>query len=57
MIALESLYPKLSPSGYAIVDDYAAPCRAAVDDFRARHAIAEPLEEIDWTGVYWRAPS
>lgn len=56
MGALEALYPRLSPGGFAIVDDYGAvaACRAAVDDFRARAGIAEELVEIDWTGVYWR---
>ena len=55
-IALESLYPKLSPGGFAIVDDYGAipACRAAVDEFRAAERITESLIEIDWTGVYWR---
>ncbi|WP_433470647.1 TylF/MycF/NovP-related O-methyltransferase [Saccharomonospora azurea] len=54
--ALEHLYPKLSPGGYCVVDDYGAlrRCRAAVDDFRARHRIEQPLERIDWTGVWWR---
>jgi O-methyltransferase len=39
-----------------IVDDYgAAPgCRQAIEDFRAEHAVDEPLRQIDWTGVYWR---
>ena len=55
-IALESLYPRLSPGGYLVVDDYGAipACRQAVTDFRARHEIDEPIHEIDWTGVYWR---
>jgi O-methyltransferase len=55
-VALEALYPKLSPGGYLVVDDYGAipACRQAVTDFRARHGIDEPLHEIDWTGVYWR---
>src|ERR1700737_2193991 len=53
--ALAALYPKVSAGGYVIVDDYAlASCKAAVDDFRAQHTITEPLETIDWTGVYWR---
>lgn len=54
--ALQSLYPKLSPGGYLIVDDYGAVegCRKAVHDYREMHAISEPLVEIDWTGVYWR---
>jgi O-methyltransferase len=56
IVALRSLYPKLSVRGYAIVDDYGAvpACRAAVDDFRAEQGITEELVEIDWTGVCWR---
>ncbi len=55
MEALEPLYPKLSPGGFCIVDDYALPnCRKAVDDYRARHGIRAPLREVDWTGSYWR---
>lgn len=57
-VALESLYPKLSPGGYLIVDDYGNTqipgCRQAVDDYRRAHGIREPIEEIDWTGVWWR---
>jgi O-methyltransferase len=54
--ALDALYPKLSPGGFAIVDDYGAipACRQATDDYRARHGIREPLVTIDWTGIYWR---
>lgn len=53
---LEALYPKLSPGGFVIVDDYGCipPSRQAVEDYRARHGIAEPITPIDWTGVYWR---
>jgi O-methyltransferase len=56
MDALVSLYPKLSPGGFVIVDDYGAfePCRAAVSDFRAANGIVDPIETVDWTGVYWR---
>jgi O-methyltransferase len=53
--ALTALYPKLSVGGYCIIDDYAIGlCRKAVDDFRSRHGIAEPLERIDWTGAFWK---
>jgi O-methyltransferase len=54
--ALDSLYPKLAPGGYAIIDDYGAVpgCRAAVEDYRASHGVTEPLNRIDWTGVFWR---
>jgi O-methyltransferase len=52
---LDLLYPKLSPGGWCIVDDYAlAGCRRAVDDYRARHGVDEAIRRIDWTGVYWR---
>ncbi len=56
MIALESLYPKLSAGGYCIVDDYGAvpSCAKAVEDYRDRNAIREPLETVDWTAVCWR---
>lgn len=56
MDALLALYDKVSPGGFIIVDDYGAlpPCRKAVEDFRAERGITEPLEQIDWTGVYWR---
>ncbi len=55
MDALVNLYPRLAPGGFLIVDDYAIPsCRQAVDDFRQSEAIEEPLETVDWTGVYWR---
>ena len=55
MDALESLYDKLSVGGFCIIDDYALlGCRAAVDDFRERRKIGEPLIEIDHTGRYWR---
>ncbi|MGB2680193.1 MAG: TylF/MycF/NovP-related O-methyltransferase, partial [Candidatus Competibacter sp.] len=54
--ALVNLYPKLSAGGYVIVDDYKVVpgCRTAVEDFRQTHGITEPIQEIDWAGVYWR---
>ncbi|MDP8983071.1 MAG: TylF/MycF family methyltransferase [Acidobacteriota bacterium] len=56
MIALRSLYPKLSVGGYLIVDDYGAreDCREAVHDFRTEFDIREQIVPVDWTGVYWR---
>ncbi len=54
--SLESLYVKVSPGGYIIIDDYEAVngCRKAVDDFRQHQHITAPLTKIDWTGVYWQ---
>jgi O-methyltransferase len=56
MDALVSLYPRLSPGGFVIVDDYLSieNCRKAVDDFRFEHKIEDELVEVDWTCVYWR---
>jgi O-methyltransferase len=56
MDALTRLYPNLSPGGYLVVDDYGnlAPCRRAVDDYRAANHITETIQEIDWTGVFWQ---
>jgi O-methyltransferase/demethyldecarbamoylnovobiocin O-methyltransferase/8-demethyl-8-(2,3-dimethoxy-alpha-L-rhamnosyl)tetracenomycin-C 4'-O-methyltransferase len=57
MTALQSLYPKLSLGGYAIIDDYAPSipcCVQAVDDFRRAHNITEEMESTGEYGVYWR---
>jgi hypothetical protein len=53
--ALEALYPKVSPGGFVIVDDYILPpCRAAVDEYRSRHGIVAALQEVDGAAVYWQ---
>lgn len=54
--ALEALYPKLSPGGFVIIDDYRIieACRRAVGDYRTRFGIAAPIHEIDDSGVWWR---
>ncbi|HEX6460195.1 MAG TPA: TylF/MycF/NovP-related O-methyltransferase [Thermoleophilaceae bacterium] len=55
MDGLVNLYDGLAPGGFLLVDDYALPsCREAVDDFRREHGIDDPIERIDWTGVFWR---
>jgi len=53
---LTHLYPKLSVGGYCIIDDYGAlaGCRQATDDYRRQQGMAEPLQWIDWTGVFWQ---
>lgn len=55
-VALEALYPKLSPGGFIIVDDYGAieQCRKAVTDYRAKFDIGDCLRQVDWTAVYWQ---
>jgi O-methyltransferase len=56
MDALQALYDKVARGGYVIVDDFGAmpQCARAVLDFRAARGIAEPMQKIDWTGVFWR---
>lgn len=57
MTALESLYPKLSIGGYAIVDDYAPSvpcCVQAVDDYRRAHNITEEMVSTGDYGVFWQ---
>ncbi|MEP7290474.1 MAG: TylF/MycF family methyltransferase [Chloroflexota bacterium] len=59
MDGLTSLYPKVSPGGFVIVDDYGIypPCRAAVDDYLASQNHTVEIHPIDWTGVYWKKPA
>ena len=54
--ALEPLYPKLTPGGYCIVDDYGRieACRRAIHDYRAAFGITDDMVDIDGSGVYWR---
>src|SRR5207244_684219 len=42
--AMESLYPKLSPGGFCIIDDFSSftDCRQAVEDYRAEQGIEDP---------------
>lgn len=55
--AIEALYPKLSPGGFCIVDDYGshvAQCQRAIHDYRSAHRITEEIIDIDGTGAFWR---
>jgi Macrocin-O-methyltransferase (TylF) len=55
ILALTSLYSKLSPGGFCIIDDGNVPgCQAAVRDFRERDKIGEKIVNIDDWGLYWR---
>jgi O-methyltransferase/8-demethyl-8-(2,3-dimethoxy-alpha-L-rhamnosyl)tetracenomycin-C 4'-O-methyltransferase len=52
---LVNLYRKLSPGGSLIADDYFLfeGHRKAIDEFRATHGIADPIQRIDEFGGYW----
>lgn len=55
MDALSNLYPKLSKGGFCIVDDYNLNnCKRAVEDFRTKYDIKNPLVKIDSCGVFWQ---
>jgi O-methyltransferase len=58
--AIQLLYPRLSPGGYCIVDDYHAfdDCKRAIEEYRQQHGVQELIQEIDNMGVFWqKAPS
>jgi hypothetical protein len=56
--ALEALYDKLSVGGYCIIDDYGEDewtyCRRAVDEFRERRGIVDPLVRVDRCCFFWQ---
>jgi O-methyltransferase len=55
MVILESLYPKLSPGGMLIIDDYSLPnCKKAIQDYRDRYAIFDEIIDIDESSSYWK---
>jgi len=58
MDPLTCLYDKLAIGGYCIVDDYGEDvwtnCRQAVDEFRDKRNICDPLIRVDSKCYYWR---
>jgi hypothetical protein len=56
MDALTCLYPRLSPGGFVILDDYnaVAGCNDATDEYRQAMGIKEPLTLIERWGAFWR---
>ena len=58
IVALESLYPKLSNGGFVIIDDYIVDaCRTAGHDYRKANGIRDEIIQIDQMGVYWPSPN
>lgn len=56
MDVLHSLYHRVSPGGYVIIDDYYSweSCRRAVSDFLQEKGIDARIERTDRHGVYWK---
>ena len=57
-VALDSLYPKLSPGGFIIIDDvnFVPACRKAVTDYRERFGITAAMNQVDWCASWWQKP-
>jgi len=53
---LQNCYDLVSDGGFVIIDDYGAmiECRRAVDKFLEERKLKVDMQEIDWSGVYWR---
>ena len=55
MQVLENLYDKVSVGGYVICDDYCMEqARTAIDEFREKYRIKNPLIKINETIHYWQ---
>jgi cephalosporin hydroxylase len=53
--ALDAIYPRIAFGGIVMIDAYDDPAtRAAVDEFRNRRGIDDPLERRDWGVAVWR---
>jgi O-methyltransferase len=53
--ALTWLYPKLSPGGFVIIDDYhLETCRLAINDYRSAQGIDDPIQDVDECGAFWQ---
>lgn len=58
MDAITNLYPRLSPGGFAIIDDYGGinACRKAVHDYLDANSLAPKIVPVDESCVWWRKP-
>jgi O-methyltransferase len=55
MDALKALYPRLSPGGFVVIDDYAMrSSRTAVHDYLDQHGEKVTFERIDDYSVWWQ---
>ena len=53
---LDTLYSRVAPGGFVVVDDYFhfRACSRAVDEFRASRQIESPIQRGDWNSAQWR---
>lgn len=57
MDALVNLYPRLSPGGWLIVDDFHIPaCVQAVTEYREAHGITSELHRVNWAAAWRKEP-
>jgi len=56
MLTLRTFYPRVSPGGFVVIDDYGAwpGAKRAVDEFRQEVGETAPMVSADFTGRYWR---
>lgn len=54
--ALTHMYPKLSPGGFVLIDDYNswAGCKQAVTEYREKNGIDAKIEIVDAHACYWQ---
>jgi len=58
MDALVNLYPRLSPGGWLIVDDFHIPaCVQAVNEYRRSHGITTELHRVNWAAAWKKEPA
>ncbi len=54
-VVLDSLYDRVAPRGFVIVEDLSeTECREAFDAFRRRRSLTDPVERVGWSGAAWR---
>ena len=55
-VALQALYPKLSPGGFVILDDFyfLPPCQKAIMDYRGEMKIDAIIRQADWNSAWWQ---
>jgi O-methyltransferase len=57
-LTLDVFYPRVSPGGYVVIDDYGTwpGARRAADELRRAAGDRAPLHRVDHTGRWWRKP-